>query len=40
VRLRAGQAGSGRGAASMLVEAINTAVAAGAQPGDILVRGD
>ena len=40
VRLRAGRAGSGRGAASMLVEAINTAVAAGARPGDILVRGD
>jgi hypothetical protein len=40
VRLRAGRAGSSRGAAGMLVEAINTAVAAGAQPHKILVRGD
>ncbi len=40
VRLRAGKAGSGRGAASMVTEAINLAVAAGATPGDILVRGD
>ena len=38
VRLRAGRAGSGRGAASMVTEAINTAKAAGAK--DILVRGD
>jgi len=40
VRLRAGRAGSAKGAASMLVEAINTAVAAGADPASILVRGD
>ena len=40
VRLRAGKAGSSRGAAGMVTEAINTAVAAGAQPGNILVRGD
>jgi hypothetical protein len=40
VRLRAGRAGSAKGAASMLTEAVNTAEAAGAQPGDILVRGD
>ena len=40
VRLRAGKAGSGRGAASMVTEAINTAVAAGATPGNLLVRGD
>ncbi|MEU0157244.1 IS1380 family transposase, partial [Micromonospora fulviviridis] len=40
VRLRAGRAGSSRGAASMLTEAINTAVAAGADPANILVRGD
>jgi hypothetical protein len=40
VRLRAGRAGSAKGAASMLTEAIATAVAAGAQPGSILVRGD
>jgi Transposase DDE domain group 1 len=39
VRLRAGRAGSAKGAASMLT-AINTAVAAGAQPATILVRGD
>jgi hypothetical protein len=38
IRLRAGKAGSGRGAASMVTEAINTAKAAGAQ--NILVRGD
>ena len=38
IRLRAGRAGSGRGAASMVTEAINTAKAAGAK--DILVRGD
>jgi Transposase DDE domain group 1 len=40
VRLRAGRAGSARGAASMLTEAINTAIAAGAQAENILVRGD
>jgi hypothetical protein len=40
VRLRAGRAGSAKGAASMLVEAVNTAVAAGAAPANILVRGD
>ncbi len=39
VRLRAGRAGSGRGADSMVTEAINTARAAGAV-GKILVRGD
>ncbi len=33
IRLRAGRAGSGRGAASMVTEAINTAREAGAQPG-------
>lgn len=40
VRLRAGRAGSAKGAASMVTEAINTAVAAGADPATILVRGD
>jgi hypothetical protein len=40
VRLRAGRAGSAKGAASMLVEAINTAVAAGAQADTIPVRAD
>ena len=40
VRLRAGRAGSSRGATSMVVEAINTAIEAGAHPADILVRGD
>jgi Transposase DDE domain group 1 len=40
VRLRAGRAGSAKGAASMVTEAINTAVAAGADPANILVRGD
>jgi Transposase DDE domain group 1 len=40
VRLRAGRAGSSRGATSMLVEAINTAIEAGAQPQHILVRAD
>jgi hypothetical protein len=40
VRLRAGRAGSARGAASMVTEAINTAVAAGAQAQHMLVRGD
>jgi hypothetical protein len=39
IRLRAGKAGSGRGAASMVREAIRTARAAGAT-GEILVRGD
>jgi Transposase DDE domain group 1 len=38
LRLRAGRAGSGRGAASMITEAINTAKAAGAT--NILCRGD
>ena len=40
VRLRAGRAGSSKGAASMVTEAINTAIEAGAQPQSILVRGD
>jgi Transposase DDE domain group 1 len=40
VRLRAGRAGSAKGAASMLTEAINTATAVGAAPDTILVRGD
>lgn len=39
IRLRAGRAGSGRGADSMVTEAITTARAAGAV-GKILVRGD
>ena len=39
IRLRAGKAGSGRGAASMLREAIRLARAAGAT-GQILTRGD
>jgi hypothetical protein len=39
IRLRAGKAGSGRGADSMVTEAITTARAAGAS-GKILVRGD
>jgi hypothetical protein len=39
IRLRAGRAGSSKGAASMLLEAIRTARAAGAT-GQILVRGD
>ena len=39
IRLRAGKAGSGKGAASMVREAVNTARAAGAV-GEILVRGD
>src|SRR6476659_9294480 len=38
IRLRAGRAGSGRGAGSMVTEAVNTAKAAGAT--NILVRGD
>jgi hypothetical protein len=40
VRLRAGRAGSAKGAASMVTEAINTAIAAGACPACILVRAD
>jgi hypothetical protein len=40
VRLRAGRAGSGKGAASMVTEAINTATAAGAPAQHILVRDD
>jgi hypothetical protein len=39
IRLRAGRAGSGKGAASMVREAIATARAAGAN-GQILLRGD
>lgn len=39
LRLRAGKAGSGRGAASMVTEAIKTARCAGAT-GKILIRGD
>ncbi|SDU08505.1 Transposase DDE domain group 1 [Jiangella alkaliphila] len=39
IRLRAGRAGSGKGAATMVAEAIRTARAAGAA-GEILVRGD
>jgi hypothetical protein len=39
IRLRAGKTGSGKGAASMVREAITTARAAGAT-GQILVRGD
>ncbi len=39
IRLRAGRAGSGKGAASMVTQAIGTARAAGAT-GRILVRGD
>ncbi len=40
VRLRSGRAGSSRGATGMVVEAINTAIEAGADPSRILVRGD
>jgi hypothetical protein len=40
VRLRAGRAASSRGAASMVTEALNTAITAGATPATILVRGD
>jgi len=40
VRLRAGRAGSAKGAASMVTEGINTAVDAGAIAANILVRGD
>ena len=39
IRLRAGRAGSGKGAATMVTEAVRTARAAGAT-GEILVRGD
>ncbi len=39
IRLRAGKAGSGRGAPSMVTEAVNTARAAAAT-GEVLVRGD
>ncbi|MDQ3506068.1 MAG: IS1380 family transposase [Actinomycetota bacterium] len=39
IRLRAGKAGSGRGAGSMVTEAVATARAAGAA-GEVLVRGD
>ena len=39
IRLRAGRAGSGKGAASMVTDAVRTARAAGAT-GEILVRGD
>jgi hypothetical protein len=40
VRLRAGRAGSAKGAASMVTEAISTATDAGAQAANILARGD
>ncbi|MGI8415843.1 MAG: transposase, partial [Nakamurella sp.] len=40
IRLRSGKAGSGRGAASMVTEAINLALAAGATTANLLVRGD
>jgi hypothetical protein len=40
VRLRAGRAGSAKGAASLLTEALHTAIAAGAVKNKILVRGD
>lgn len=40
VRLRAGRAGSAKGAGSILTEGINTALAAGAPAENILVRGD
>jgi hypothetical protein len=39
MRLRAGKTGSGKGAASMVTKAINTARAAGAR-GQVVVRGD
>jgi hypothetical protein len=39
IRLRAGKAGSGRGAGSMVTEAVSAARAAGAV-GEVLVRGD
>jgi hypothetical protein len=40
IRLRGGNAGSARGAASLLTQALNTAKAAGARAGRILLRGD
>jgi hypothetical protein len=40
VRLRAGRAASGKSAASIVTEGINTAIATGADPTKILVRGD
>jgi hypothetical protein len=40
VRLRAGRAGSAKGATSLVTEAVNTAIEAGAIPANILVRGD
>jgi hypothetical protein len=40
VRLRGRRAASAKGAASMVAEAINTAITAGPQPERILVRGD
>jgi hypothetical protein len=40
VRLRAGRAGSAKGAASMVTEALNTATDTGAQAHNIVVRGD
>jgi hypothetical protein len=40
VRLRAGRAGSAKGAASMIREGIRTTKTAGARAGNILVRGD
>lgn len=40
VRLRAGRSASSKGATSMVTEALNTAKAAGAHAGNILVRGD
>lgn len=40
LRLRAGRAGSSRGAAGLVTEAINTATAAGATTENIVVRGD
>jgi len=39
IRLRAGRAGSGKGAATMVTDAVRTARAAGAR-GEVLVRGD
>src|SRR3954452_9584080 len=39
IRLRAGRAGSGKGAATMVTDAVRTARAAGAT-GEVLVRGD
>lgn len=40
VRLRAGRAGSSKGATSMVTEAINTALEAGASAANMLVRAD